>query len=223
MVEAILCDIDGTLAQSNWLHASAWKDAFVVAGIDLDVEAIRRQIGKGGDELIPFFVPFWRRQIIEEPLKAYRKFIFQQNYLDQVEAFPGTRQLFHRMKKAGIKTALASSANKDELETYKAIASISDLVDVSTTADDVDRSKPHPDIFETALRKVGTKPDRALALGDTPWDAESAGKAGIRTVGVTTGGWTMQELYDAGCIEVYKDVHELLSNFDRSAFVTLED
>ena len=188
MVEALLCDIDGTLVQSNWLHASAWKDAFAVGGIDLDIETIRRQIGKGGDELIPFFVPYWRREIIEEPLKSYRKFIFQQDYLDKAQPFPSTRELFQRMKKSGIKTALASSANKDELETYKAIARISDLVDTSTTADDVDGSKPHPDIFETALRKVSVRPKNALALGDTSWDAESAGKAGVRTVGVTTGG-----------------------------------
>jgi HAD superfamily hydrolase (TIGR01509 family) len=221
MVEAILCDIDGTLVQSNWLHAYAWKDAFSVGGIDLDVEAIRRQIGKGGDELIPFFVPFWRRRILEEPLKTYRKFIFRQDYLEKVEPFPRTRELFHRMKKAGIEIALASSANKDELETYKAIARVSDLVDLSITADDVDRSKPHPDIFETALRRLGAKPASVLALGDTPWDAEAAGKAGVRTIGVTTGGWSQQELYDAGCIEVYQDVSDLLSNFDRSAFVAL--
>jgi len=221
MVEAVLSDIDGTLVQSNWLHAAAWKDAFAVAGIDLGVETIRRQIGKGGDELIPFFVPFWRSRILEDPLKAYRKLIFKQDYLNKIEAFPATRELFQRMKTSGIKIALASSASKDELETYKAIARISDLVDVSTTADDVDRSKPHPDIFQTALHRLGAKPARVLALGDTPWDAESAGKAGIRTIGVTTGGWTEQELYDFGCIEVYKDVAHLLENFDRSAFVNL--
>jgi HAD superfamily hydrolase (TIGR01509 family) len=209
------------LVQSNWLHASAWKDAFGVAGIDLDLETIRRQIGKGGDELIPFFVLYWRRRIIEEPLKAYRKLVFQQRYLDKVQAFASTRELFQEMKKSGIEIALASSANQDELETYKAIARISDLVDTSTTADDVKRSKPHPDIFETALHKVGVKPSRALAPGDTPWDAESAAKAEVRIVGVMTGGWTENELYDAGCIEVYKDVGALLDRFSSSAFVTL--
>jgi HAD superfamily hydrolase (TIGR01509 family) len=221
MVEALLSDIDGTLVQSNWLHATAWQDAFAVVGIDLEIETIRRQIGKGGDQLIPFFVPYWRRLIIEEPLQTYRKFIFQQEYLDRVEPFSCTRELFHRIKKSGIKIALTSSANKDELETYKAITRLSDLVDVATTADDVDKSKPHPDIFETTLRKLGVKAHRALALGDTPWDAESANKAGVRAIGVTTGGWSEQELYDAGYIEVYKDVSDLLHNFAQSALVTL--
>ena len=221
MVEAVLCDIDGTLVQSNWLHAEAWQKAFAVADIQLDIETIRRQVGKGGDELIPVFVPWWRRRQLEEPLTSYRSFLFKQDYLEKVEAFPKTRELFHRMKKSGIKTALASSAHKDELETYKAIARISDLVDLSITADDVDRSKPNPDIFETALRKLGARPSRVLALGDTPWDAEAAGRADVRTVGVTTGGWTEQELYDAGCIEVYKDISHLLASFDTSAFTTL--
>jgi HAD superfamily hydrolase (TIGR01509 family) len=221
MVEAVLCDIDGTLVESNWLHAAAWKDAFEVAGINLDIETIRRQIGKGGDQLLPVFIPFWRRSILEEPLEAYRKFLFRTQYLDYVHPFPNTRELFHRFKKAGIRTALASSANKEELETYKALARISDLVDVSITADDVDRSKPYPDVFAAALHQLRSSPASVLALGDTPWDAESAGKIGIRTIGVTTGGWMSQELYDAGCIEVYKNISELLENFDRSGFMTL--
>jgi HAD superfamily hydrolase (TIGR01509 family) len=221
MIEAVLCDIDGTLVDSNWLHAGAWKDAFAATNISLDLEAIRRQIGKGGDELIPVFVPWWRRTMVEEPLKAYRALVFKQDYLHKVQPFLNTRELFLRMKASSIRISLASSAKKDELETYKAIARISDLVDLSTTADDVDRSKPHPDIFETTLRKLRVKPQNVLALGDTPWDAESAGKAGIRTIGVTTGGWSTEELYDAGCIEVYKDISELLEQFGRSAFVTL--
>lgn len=221
MIEALLCDIDGTLVDSNWLHAGAWKDAFETIDIHLDVETIRRQVGKGGDQLIPVFVPWWRRPMLEDSLKAYRKLVFTQDYLPQIKPFPNTRELFHRIKKSGIKVALASSAEKDELNTYMAITRISDLTDVSTTADDVDRSKPHPDIFATALSKLRARADNTLALGDTPWDAEAAGKAGVRTIGVTTGGWSPGDLYDAGCIEVYRDISELLEKFDHSALFTL--
>jgi HAD superfamily hydrolase (TIGR01509 family) len=219
MVEAVLCDIDGTLVESNWLHAAAWKDAFAVVDILLELDAVRRQIGKGGDELIPVFVPWWKRPMIEEPLKEYRKFIFRQDYLPKVQPFPKVRELFLRMKESEIRVALASSANQDDLDAYKKIANISDLVDESTSADDADRSKPHPDIFESAIKKLGTKPANVLALGDTPYDAEAAGKAGVRTIGVTTGGWSRRDLLDAGCIEVYKDVAELLDRFDQSAFI----
>jgi HAD superfamily hydrolase (TIGR01509 family) len=219
MIEAVLCDIDGTLVQSNWLHASAWRDAFATMGINLEVEEVRRQIGKGGDELIPVFVPWWKRTWVEEPLKRYRKYIFEQDYMGKVEPFPRVRELLERMRAAGIHVALASSAKRDELEVYKRIANISDLVEENTSADDADRAKPHPDIFQAALEKLGVKPAHALALGDTPYDAEAAGKAGVWTVGVTTGGWSEKDLLDAGCVEVWKDVGELLKNFERSAFV----
>jgi len=222
MVKAVLSDIDGTLVESNWLHAEAWRDAFAAIGIEVELEQVRRQIGKGGDELIPVFVPWWKRKQVEEPLKAYRKFIFEADYMDQVRPFPRVRELMQRMKQAGIKVALASSSKKDELDVYKKIADIEDLVEANTSADDADRAKPHADIFKATLDKLGVKPSEALALGDTPYDAEAAGKAKVWTVGVTTGGWTEKELLDAGCVEVWKDVGELLDNFERSAFARFD-
>jgi HAD superfamily hydrolase (TIGR01509 family) len=219
MIKAVLCDIDGTLVQSNWLHAAAWKDAFAQTGIDVPLEDVRRQIGKGGDELIPVFVPWWKRKAVEQPLKTYRQFIFRDQYLRQVTPFPKVRELFQRMNQAGIKISLASSAHQEEIEDYKRIANIEDLVEESGSSDDASRSKPHPEIFEATLRKLGVKAKNALALGDTPYDAEAAGKANILTVGVTTGGWSRPELLAAGCIEVYTDVAELLENFECSAFL----
>jgi len=218
MIEAVLCDIDGTLLQSNWLHAAAWKDAFAQIDIDVPLEDIRRQIGKGGDELIPVFVPWWKRKAVDQPLKRYREFIFKDQYLRQVKPFPKVRELLQHMRQSGIKISLASSAHQEELEDYKRIANIEDLVEASSSSDDASRSKPHPDIFEATLKKLGVASKNALALGDTPYDAEAAGKANIWTVGVTTGGWTEAELLAAGCIEVYRDVAELLENFEQSAF-----
>lgn len=218
MIEAVLCDIDGTLVDSNWLHASAWKDAFAQVDIDVSLEDVRRQIGKGGDELIPVFVPWWKREAVEQPLKRYRELVFRQNYLGQVRPFPHVRELLQRMKEAGIKVSLASSAHQEDLEDYKRIANIDDLVEKSSSAEDANRSKPHPDIFQATLKKLGVEAKNALALGDTPYDAEAAGEANVWTVGVTSGGWTKSELLAAGCIEVYQDVAELLNNFEHSAF-----
>ncbi len=218
MIEAVLCDIDGTLVQSNWLHAAAWKDAFAAVGIEVELEELRRQIGKGGDELIPVFVPWWRRSAIEEPLKTYRKYIFQQDYLHKVEALPSVREFLLRLKQAGIRLSLASSADKDDLEIYMKIANMEDLIEESSSADDTERAKPHPDIFEATLKKLSLPASKVLALGDTPYDAEAAGKAGMATIGVRTGGWSSEELIEAGCIEVYADVTELLDRFEESAF-----
>jgi HAD superfamily hydrolase (TIGR01509 family) len=219
MVEALLCDIDGTLVQSNWLHAEAWRLAFAEMGIALEQEDVRRQIGKGGDELIPVFVPWWLREQVEEPLKRYRKYIFQQDFLSQVQPLPKARDFLLRVKQAGIRAALASSADKDDLLIYKKIVGMESLVDEETSADDADRAKPHPDIFSAALTRLKLPATKCIALGDTPYDAEAAGKAGLRTIGVTTGGWSRDELMAAGCVEAYESVAELLERFEQSALV----
>jgi len=219
MVKAVLCDIDGTLVESNWLHAEAWQRAFAEMGIVLDRETVRRQIGKGGDELIPVFVPWWKRDAVEEPLKRYREWLFRTGFLAQVKPLPKVREFAEELKRRGIRFALASSAKKNDLEDYKRIMHVEDLVDGATSADDVDRAKPHPDVFSATLKRLGLKAKDCIALGDTPYDAESAGKAGLRTIGVETGGWTHDELMDAGCVEVYASVADLLERIDESAIV----
>src|ERR1700687_3724321 len=133
MVKAVLCDIDGTLVHSNWLHAEAWQCASAGMGIELDRETLRRQIGKGGDELIPVFVPWWKRDAVKEPLEAYRKFVFQHDYMPQVKPLPRVREFLLRLKQAGIKVALSSSAGKEDLLKYKKIAHMEDLVDEETS------------------------------------------------------------------------------------------
>jgi HAD superfamily hydrolase (TIGR01509 family) len=219
MVKALLCDIDGTLIESNWLHAEAWQKAFAEIGLALEVEDIRRQIGKGGDELIPVFVPWWKREHVEQPLKAYRKFLFERDYLPLVKPLPRVRDFAERVRSSSIRFALATSAEKQELADYKRIAQIEDLVDNEIASDDVDRSKPHADIFSTALLRLKLPAAECIALGDTPYDAEAAGKAGVRTIGVTTGGWSKEDLMDAGCVEAYESVSDLLEHFDQSALV----
>jgi HAD superfamily hydrolase (TIGR01509 family) len=223
MVKAILCDIDGTLVQSNWLHAEAWQIALREIGVDVPLEDLRRQIGKGGDQLVPVFVPWWKQRQVKKPLEEFRKFVFQTDFLPRVEPIPRVREFLLRLKEAGVRLALASSASKEDLTIYKKIANIEDLIEEESSADDADRSKPHPDIFQATLKRLGLKPDEALALGDTPYDAEAAGKAGVWTIGVTTGGWSKEDLVAAGCIEVYQDVGELLDRLHDSALMRREE
>lgn len=219
MIKALLCDIDGTLVQSNWLHAEAWQKAFGAIGIHLELEDVRRQIGKGGDELIPVFVPWWKREHVEGPLNAFRSFLFESEFRARVEPLPRARDLLVKLKESGIRVALASSAPVKDLLFYKKLVGMEDLVDEQSSADDAGRSKPHPDIFEATLKRLGLEPHQVLALGDTPWDAEAAGKAGIWTIGVETGGWNREDLLAAGCIEVYSGVDELLDRFVQSAIM----
>ncbi len=155
--------------------------------------------------------------------KTTAKLVFQQDFLPRVEPIPRVREFLLHLQQAGIRLALASSASKEDLLVYKKIAQIEDLIEEESSADDADRSKPHPDIFVATLDRLHLKPAETLALGDTPYDAEAAGKAGIWTIGVETGGWTRKELLEAGCLEVYRDVGELLDCFDQSALARAKD
>jgi HAD superfamily hydrolase (TIGR01509 family) len=216
--QAVLCDLDGTLLDSNAQHAEAWQKAFEHFGISTTFDQVVHQIGKGGDNLIPVFVPEPDRDRLQKSLEEYRKQLFRREYLPHIKPFPGARDLLLKMKTAGIRIAIASSSNKDDLKKFKEIADITDLVDKETSADDADRSKPAPDIFQATLDRLKLSADRVLALGDTPWDIEAAGKAGVKTVAVTSGGWSEHDLREAGAIDVYPSVAELSLHFEHSPF-----
>ena len=217
-VKAILCDLDGTLVDSNALHAEAWRQTFEKFGIHVSFDQALHQIGKGGDNILPVFVPKEDLDRLSKPIKDYRKRLFEEKFLDKVKPFPGARELLLKMKAAGLRIAVSSSSDKTDLAKLKEIASITDLVEEETSSDDAERSKPEPDIFQATLDRLAIDPREALALGDTPWDIEAAGKAGVATVAVTSGGWKEDELRQAGALEVYKDVAQLSQQFEESAF-----
>jgi HAD superfamily hydrolase (TIGR01509 family) len=124
--------------------------------------------------------------------------------------------LLRHVRDAGVRIAVASSAKKDELEKYLDIAGIANLVDVTTSSDDVEESKPAPDVFEVVLEKLKIGGSNAIAIGDTPYEAEAAGKAGIATVGVLCGGFTEGSLRQAGCVQVYPGPAAMLACFGDS-------
>lgn len=217
MIEAVIFDVDGTLVDSVDLHAHAWQDAFRDFGHEIDYAAVRGQIGKGGDQLMPVFLD--RKELEErgEALSEHRARLMQERYMPRIKPFPAVRDLFLRIRQDGTRIALASSAKAEELGIYKKIAGIEDLVDAETSSDDAERSKPFPDIFQAALSVLGgLDPSRAIAVGDTPYDAEAAGKAGLRTVGVLCGGFPEGDLRRAGCVAVYADPASLLAGYDAS-------
>jgi HAD superfamily hydrolase (TIGR01509 family) len=212
----IIFDVDGTLVDSVDLHAKAWQEAFTQFGHRIAFADIRSQIGKGGDQLMPVFLGHAELKRIGEALEAFRGEHFKKHYLPRVRAFPDVAALFRRIRDAGQQIALASSAKGDELVVYEKLAGITDLVDEETSSDDADKSKPHPDIFVAALEKLKLPPQQAIVVGDTPYDAEAAAKAGIATVGVLCGGFPPQDLEGAGCIAIYADPSDLLRNYATS-------
>lgn len=216
-IKAVIFDVDGTLVDSVDFHAKAWHEAFKEFGREVPVAKIREQIGKGGDQLLPVFFSPVEIERFGDQLEKRRSAIFKRKYLPQVRAFPKVRELFIRILRDGKHLALASSAKEDELASYKRIAKVDDLVQEETSADDAERSKPHPDIFQAALKRLGNvAPRDAIVVGDTPHDAEAASKAGLRTIGLLSGGWSAEELRTAGCIATYLDVANLLAHYDAS-------
>ncbi len=217
MPKAVIFDVDGTLIDSVDLHAKSWQDAFAEYGRTIPFDDIRSQIGKGGDQLLPMFLSEDDIEAFGEELEERRGAILNERYLPKVQAFPRVRALFEHLRAAGMDIALASSAKEDELETYKKAANIEDLIDEQTSSDDADSSKPHPDIFLAALKRLGNPDPRdVIVVGDTPYDAEAAGKAGLRTIGVLCGGFPGDGLWEAGCIAIYQDPADLLARYDGS-------
>jgi HAD superfamily hydrolase (TIGR01549 family) len=216
MIEAVIFDVDGTLVDTVDQHAKAWQRTFAHFGHDIDFAAIRSQIGKGGDQLMPVFLP---KEVVErrgKEIEKYRLELFKREYLPHVRGFRKVRELFERIIGAGKRIALASSAKGEELEAYKKAANIVDLVHEETSSDDAERSKPHPDIFEAALARLELPPERAVVVGDSPYDAEAAGKAGLKTIGVLCGGFAEADLRKAGAAQIFRDPADLLANFERS-------
>jgi HAD superfamily hydrolase (TIGR01509 family) len=216
LIKAVIFDIDGTLVDSVDLHARAWQETFSHFGHEVAFEDVRSQIGKGGDQLMPVFLSTEEIEQHGEEIENFRSALFKEKYLPQVHCFPATRELLQRIKRKGLKIALASSAKGDELATYKEIAGVDDLIDEETSSDDAEKSKPHPDIFEAALGRLGLDAGEAIVIGDSPYDAQAAGKIGLRTIGVLCGGFPEQDLRAAGCAAIYRDPADLLTRFDQS-------
>ena len=220
MPRAAIFDIDGTLVDSVDLHARAWQEALTRFGHPVTFEQARSQIGKGGDQLIPEFLSDAEQRDHGEEMEEWRGKLFKSKHLQLVRPFSAVPELLRRVRDAGLKVAVASSAKTSELEVYLEIACVTDLVDIATSSDDAEKSKPSPDIFHVALTKLGIEGADAVAIGDTPYDALAAGKASITTIGLLCGGFSEGDLRQGGCVAVYPGSGALLACFDASPLGT---
>ena len=215
-IKAILFDIDGTLVDSNDQHVLAWEEAFAGIGKHFDRQRIHDQIGKGTDMLVPTFLPELD-ETAQTDLGAAHGSFFKARFLHAVQPFARARDLLARVHAAGQKVALASSASKAELDHYLDLLDARALVSATTSADDVENTKPAPDIFSVALKKLAPlTPGEVLVIGDTPYDVEAAAKCGIAAVALRSGKFSDASLQQAGAIALYDDVAALLADFDTS-------
>lgn len=214
-IAAVLFDIDGTLIDSNELHVRAWQQVFTETGHAISDEAIRRQIGKGGDKLVPTLLPD-APTAEQKALAKGQGRLFKQLFIAHAEPFPQARALLDRVHADGRRIVLASSASEEELRHYVDLLDIAKMIHATTSIDDVRASKPAADIFSIAIERAGVAPAAALAVGDTIYDVEAAQKAGVATVGLLSGPFDQPELEAAGAIAVYRDVADLLEHYDSS-------
>jgi HAD superfamily hydrolase (TIGR01509 family) len=213
---AALFDVDGTLVDTNDLHTAAWREAFLHFGHDFSLQTIRGQVGKGGDNLIPALIPGIAEEQAEE-MDAFRGELFKRDYLPRAIPFPGVRALFERLVGDGVRIVLASSSSKPEVDFHLSLIGCSDLVSAVTTRDDVESSKPCPDIFAAALAKVAPfGSQQAIVVGDTPWDVKAAARAGLRTIGFLSGGFPEDVLREAGAAFIYGGPQDLLDRYNSS-------
>lgn len=214
--EVVLFDVDGTLVDSVDAHARAWQEAFDHFGKQVAFDAVRAQIGKGGDQIIPHFLSSREKEAIGDKLEKFRGEIYKRNYLPSVRAFPKTRDVFERLVKDGVRLGLASSAKAAELKHYIEVARIGEFIDAKTADEDADKSKPAPDIFVAAMAKLGNPGvAKVRVVGDSPWDVEAARNANLACVTLLSGGFPEVDLKRAGAAAIFRDPSDLLESYQK--------
>jgi HAD superfamily hydrolase (TIGR01509 family) len=208
MPRIAILDVDGTLVDTNYHHAIAWFRAFRRHFLTLQVWRIHRHIGMGGDQLVAALAGDEVEERLGDDIREAESELYKE-LIDEVQPMEGSRRLIEDLKEAGNTVVLASSAKDWEIEHYLELLDAKDLVDAWTTSDDVEQTKPQPDLVHAALDKVDGQPEDAMLIGDTVWDVKAAHRAGVETLAVRTGGFSEQELRDAGAREVFTAVEDL--------------
>jgi HAD superfamily hydrolase (TIGR01549 family) len=217
MGRAAILDIDGTLVDTNYQHALAWYMAFREHEIVLPVWRIHRHVGMGGDQLVEALAGERVERESGDALRSAHDVLYLAS-IQTVSVFDGARELIVDLKDRGLEVVLASSAKVQEAEHYLDLLDARELVDAWTTSDDVEQTKPSPDLVSAALGKLGT--ETGVMLGDTPWDIEAAGKLDVPTIAVLTGGFSEAELRDAGATAVFESVQQLRARIDETPLST---
>jgi HAD superfamily hydrolase (TIGR01549 family) len=211
MSSAAVLDIDGTLVDTNYHHAVAWFRAFRQHGIVLPLWRIHRHIGMGGDQLVGALAGERVEHEQGDEIRAAETALYG-TFIEEVEVLAGARDLIHDLKLRGHAVVLASSAKQAEVDRYLDLLDAREIADAWTTSADVEATKPEPDLVHAAIDRAGT--DRAVMVGDSTWDCEAAERAGVEAIAVRTGGFSEEELRDAGASAVFSSVEELRRGLD---------
>lgn len=210
--DAVLLDIDGTLVDSNYLHVDAWSRALEEVGRPAAGWRIHRAIGMDSGRLLQQLLGDDADRLGDEAKSRHGEHYRRQQH--RLRSFDRAQELLRTLADRGFQVVLATSAPQEEFDALMDVLRPGDAVATVTTSEDVSTAKPAPDVVQVALRRAGVDADRAVMIGDAVWDVESAGRAGVRCIGVRSGGVAAAELRRAGAVEVYDDPGELLDHLD---------
>lgn len=214
MTDTAIFDVDGTLVDTNYQHALAWYRAFRSIDLTVPIWRIHRAIGMGGDQLVAAVAGDDVEARHGDQLRAAWSWEFDP-MLEEVQPFEGATELLREVRRRGFRLVLASSGKTEHIEHYLDLIHGRDLADDWTTSDDVETTKPAPDLVQVALQKVGGT--SGVIVGDSTWDSKAAERAGVGSIAVRTGGFSVEELTEAGAAQVFDSLVELRENLDRTA------
>ena len=215
-IRGVILDIDGTLVDSNDLHARSWVDATHEAGFEeVSFIHVRPLIGMGGDKVLPALTRLTKEDPEGARIAERSGEIFRARYLPEVRPFPRVRDLLERMLANDLKLVVATSSKRENLDGLLRAAGVEDLIDEATTSSDAKASKPEPDIVEAAVERSGLRKDELVMIGDTPYDIDAATRAGVRIIALRCGGWWADDAFD-GAIAIHDGPAALLAAFDGS-------
>jgi HAD superfamily hydrolase (TIGR01549 family) len=206
-------DVDGTLVDTNYHHAIAWYRAFREHGLTMPVWRIHRHIGMGGDQLVAAVAGKRVEDRQGDSVRAAETALYA-DLIGEVQPFADARRLLELLDRRGHRMVLASSGKRDEVDHYLDLLDARDLVEAWTSSADVERTKPDPDLVVTAVDKVGG--GEAVLVGDSTWDCEAATRADVPTLAILTGGFSEQELREAGAVTVFESLSELCEHLDET-------
>ena len=214
-LRTVLLDVDGTLIDSNDGHARAWVGALRAHGYVVPFEQVRPLIGMGGDKLTPRLTGLDPESGEAERISETRSELFLEQELPALQPTRGARSLLEHMLGLGLELVVATSAKQDEVRALLEQSGVSDLIQLASSADDAERSKPDPDIVQAALRLSGSQVAHSVMIGDTPYDVEAAARARVPAIALRCGGW-----WDDAALErataIYDDPADLLTHFEES-------
>lgn len=210
-----ILDVDGTLVDTNYHHTIAWFRAFCRHGIVLPLWRIHRHIGMGGDQVVAALTDERTDEECGDDIRASESELYFE-LIEEVQPMKGSRELIEDLRRRGHTVVLASSAKEAEIDHYLDLLDGRELANAWTTSDDVQSTKPAPDLVHAALDRVDGSADNAVMIGDTPWDVQAAGKAGVSTLAVLTGGFAIEELEESGAASVFESVAELSNRLEET-------